>query len=312
MLFINLGLSKTSTTNLQKNFYPNLKGIYFWKNYTNQTYNTNLNDSKLLNKFIKYINHREEEKIDKIYIDNLKSEIKLFIESKSQNVLISNDTFMLPFSRLPNTSNEHIIVSQWIKLQRLKNFFEDLQIKTKYFIIYRNPLEGIPSLFGTFGHRLINLFGDEYRVFNKILLDILDSRIDTSEMELFFDQYNIEKIRDILETKSFRIFHLDKISKNPEEFNKEISSYLNVFEDKSLIEKLKIKTRVTTRIMGKRVLKTNNELYFFLKTKFPRLVNIIDDPRLKKLLMLIFKKNKTIEVDYSLLKKVLSKLKINY
>ena len=52
MIFINLGFPKTSTTNLQTNFYPNLNDIkYFGRNIKEQ-------NSKLFTEFGEFIENR--------------------------------------------------------------------------------------------------------------------------------------------------------------------------------------------------------------------------------------------------------------
>jgi len=46
-------------------------------------------------------------------------------------------------------SNKIEVVSQFEKLLRLKKFVEDLDVDPRFFVIHRDPIEGIVSLFVT-------------------------------------------------------------------------------------------------------------------------------------------------------------------
>ena len=116
MLFIHLGLPKTSSTNLQKNFFPNLKNIeYVGRNYTKE-------NSKFFNELTTYIEFRE--KFNKKRLEKLKRII--LIKCKNKKTLLSNENWIVPYQK-NNKTNKIEIISQFRKLKRLKDLLDDIK-----------------------------------------------------------------------------------------------------------------------------------------------------------------------------------------
>ena len=165
-IFINLGLPKTSSTNLQKNFYPKIKEInYLGRNYPRKK-------TGLFNKLNDYVEFRNENIVNDNYINDLKEEFILFCKNSERNILISCETWMIPYRRI-DSSRKYELSSQWNKLDRLNKLMKGLDIEIKYFLIYRNPVEAIPSLYATIHHIITDIFGRKYGNFNFLLKKIL-------------------------------------------------------------------------------------------------------------------------------------------
>ena len=155
MIYINLGFPKTSSTNLQKNFYPNIQNI----NYIGRYYHKP--NSKIFDELNSYIEKREN--FDQKRLIDLKENFKQICRNKIN--IISQENWTVPYEKNNVTKNIEI-VSQFEKLDRVNKFFNDLNLDYKYFLIVRDKVVSTKSLFVELNERIDKLFGSECLDFN--------------------------------------------------------------------------------------------------------------------------------------------------
>ena len=292
-LYINLGFPKTSTTNLQKNFYPYLTGVNFLgkRSETDKSYPKN-NDLIFWN-LSDYVENRFL--FDEKKIEELKSQIRSLCDHKK--VLISQENWLVPFQKNYN-SEKFEVVSQFKNLERLEKFLKNLKIDYKYFIIKRDKITSIKSMFATLQERIENIFGPECLDFDEFINKFQRRDDDYNSIRLFFDIYNLEKIKKIIPNEKLKIFDFSTIINDPKMFLKEFSDYIDIEFDELLINKLSYKTRVSDKVEGKYIIRKPNIFFIFLKKLIPNIIkNIIKSKfNIKRNNSLFMKKNKLITI----------------
>ena len=262
-LFINFGLPKTSSTNLQKNFYPFIKKV----NYLGRTQEKGLEgNSEIFKELNTYIEGSQDIKFSKNRLDELKEKFKKNL--KNQINLISMENWAFPYQRNV-ISNKIEIVSQFKKLERLKKFIEDLEIEFSFFVIHRKPVEGIISLFVTAQNRIEKIFGSDYLKFKKFLIKYESKDNDHESIKLFFDVYNKKKIKEVFNNTSLKIFDYDDIKNNPQKFIDNFYNYLDLEIDYSLLKSIKKKTGASPLKEGSYFVKTPTNFLSLLKKFVP-------------------------------------------
>ncbi len=265
-LFINFGLPKTSSTNLQSNFYPFIKNI----NYLGRMQGAGLDNNPLLFKELNlFVEGGENNFFSKIRLDELKKNFKKNLTNEVN--LISMENWAFPYQR--NLISDKIeIVSQFEKLARLKKFVEDLDVNFNFFVIHRKPVEGIISLFVTAQNRIEKIFGAKYLDFNEFLLKYEKHDKDFNNLKLFLDVYNIKKIREIFQNNNLKIFEYNDIKNSPEKFINDFYNYLGMPVDYSLLKNIKTKTGITPLRKGNYFVKTPNFLFTIIKKLMPKFI----------------------------------------
>ena len=234
MIFINLGLPKTSSTNLQQNFYPNIDQLnYLGKFYTKE----NSKQFKILSDFIE----GKKTLDDNAYI-NLLNDFKKEIDKK-KNILISEESWVVPYHKDIKT-NKGYIVPQHEKLKRLKQFMQDLNAEPIYFIIKRNYIESLKSLFITLNEKICKIFGDDCGNFETFVKKYLNKDKDYEQIKLFFYVYDLKFLKGVFSGK-LHIFDYDDIVNDKDKFLKDLSNMFNFKIDRSLVSNLNIITRKT-------------------------------------------------------------------
>ena len=303
-IFINLGLPKTSCTNLQTNFYPNIKEINYlgrWRSIKKTGLFAKLND---------YVEFRNENIVNDNYINALKEEFILFCKNSERNILISCEAWTIPYQK-NHLSGKNEIISQWKKLDRLNKLMKGLDIEIKYFLIYRNPVEAIPSLYATIHHMITDIYGRKYGNFNFLLKKILKQDHKFNEIKLFFDVYNLPKIKEILSPNPVKIIDYKLIGENPKEFLNEISDFFNIKVNTFLVNNIGIRTRVSKRDGKNYVVGDRPDIYFFIKKIIPKfLIKILKRNQFLINFLKKFNIDKKMEIDENLLVKVLQDMKI--
>ena len=175
MIYINLGFPKTSSTNLQKNFYPYIKNINYIGRYIEKP------DSEVFAELVRYIGKYDN--FDQKRISNLKENFKQMCNYKIN--MISYEGFVIPYKKNNKTNNIEII-SQFEMLDRLNKFFKDLNLDYKFFIVVRNRIDSTKSLFVTLQERIEGLFGSKCLDFNYFVSKFLNKDSDYKNMKLFF------------------------------------------------------------------------------------------------------------------------------
>ena len=280
MIYINFGFPKTSSTNLQKNFYPNIENIsYLGRCYHKINYKIyeDLND---------YIEFRRN--FNDVEVENLRN--KFLKKFKKKIVLISNESWIVPYQK-NNLSEKIEVVSQFKKLERIKFFFGS-KIKVNYFLIQRNKNVAMRSLFVTLEERIYKLFGRQSLNFKyfKARNNIKDK--DYENIKLFFEIYNIRKIQKALGKNKLKIFSYNEIKLRPEKFLHNFENYLKIKINRKLVDKIKIRTRVTKKQNSKYVIYQTIPLYEIIKKLLPnKILNSFKKISfLKKLRFLFLKK----------------------
>jgi len=303
-IFINLGLPKTSSTNLQQNFYPNIKEV----NYLGRHYPAK--ETGLFKKLDDYIENTNKNLFNDNYINDLKEEFTSFCKKSEKSILMSCETWMVPFQRI-DASRKYKLVSQWTKLNKLSKFMKDLDIEIKYFLIYRNPIEAVPSFYASAYRVITNLFGRKYGDFNFVLKKILEEGHKTNEIKLFLDVYNLQKIKEMLSPKPLKVIDYKLINESPKEFLNEISDFFNVETNNSLVNNISIKIRVTQKDGNALLVGDRPNIYFYLKKIIPKfLIKILKKNQFLINFLKKFNIIKRIEIDKNLLAKVLKNMKI--
>ena len=298
MIYINLGFPKTSSTNVQKNFYPKIKNI----NYIGRYYHKK--NLKIFNQLNDYIENRKY--FSRKSLLNLKHEFIKLVKKNRIN-LLSNENWIIPYQKNNNTGKIEI-VSQFKKLQRLKKFFDDIKTDYKIFIIYRNKSTLIKSLFATLQERIIKLFGYKNIEFENFINKFQQKDSDHENIKLFFDIINLNKIEKTLQ-KKIKIFNYDLIKNDPEKFLFQLSSYMKIKIDVSLIANLQTKTRVSKSKNGDYLVKRPNLFFTLIKTITPKtLKKILKKRNLYHKTSNIFTKNITVSYNDKKLNNFLNKI----
>ena len=283
MIYINLGFPKTSSTNLQKNFYPNIQNI----NYIGRYYHKP--NSKIFDELNSYIEKREN--FDQKRLIDLKENFKQICRNKIN--IISQENWIVPYEKNNVTKNIEI-VSQFEKLDRVNKFFNDLNLDYKYFLIVRDKVTATKSLFVTESEYIDKLFGSECLDFNYFVSKFLNKDSDYEKMKLFFEVYNLKKIKQIISGRDLTLFEYDKIKNNPKEFIKDFSSYLGIKLDENLAKNISIKYRVTEKEHGSYISHQPKKSFKIIKKLIPDFLKkkIISLKIYKTLRMIFFKKIK--------------------
>lgn len=286
MIYINLGFPKTSSTNLQKNFYPNIQNI----NYIGRYYHKP--NSKIFDELDRYILKRENSAFfDQKRLIDLKENFKQICRHKIN--IISQDNWLIPW-RKNNVTKKIEIVPQFEMLDRVNKFFNDLNLDYKYFLIVRDKVTTTKSLFVTEKDFIDKLFGSECLDFNYFVSKFLNKDSDYEKMKLFFEVYNLKKIKQIISGRDLTLFEYDKIKNNPKEFIKDFSSYLGIKIDENLAKNISIKYRVTEKEHGSYISHQPKKSFKIIKKLIPDYLKkkIISLKIYKTLKMLFFNKIK--------------------
>ena len=283
MIYIHLGLPKTSSTNLKINFYPNIQNI----NYIGRYYHKP--NSKIFDELNSYIEKREN--FDQKRLIDLKENFKQICRNKIN--IISQEGWAIPYQENNVTKNIEI-VSQFEKLDRVNKFFNDLNLDYKYFLIVRDKVVSTKSLFVTLHERIEKLFGSECLDFNYFISKFLNKDSDYEKIKLFFEVYNVKKIKQIISGRDLTLFEYDEIKDNPKKFIKDFSSYLGIKINENLAKNLLIKTRITKKEYGSYILHQPKKSFKIIKKMIPDFLKkkIISLKIYKTLKMLFFNKIK--------------------
>lgn len=281
-VFINIGLPKTSSTNMQMNFYPYIKNV----NYLGRKQGHGLDNTELFKEFNIYIEGGELAIFSKERLEKLKINFKKNL-TKEIN-LISMENWAFPYQR-NNQTNKIETVSQFEKFDRLNKFSKDIEADFNFFIIHRKPIDGIVSLFMTAQNRIEKIYGHEYLEFKKFLDKYEKKDNDYKKIKLFFDVYNLDKIKKAFFSSKLKIFKYEDINTNPKKFIEDFFKYLEIDTDLSLIENITRKTGVSPRKNGLYFVKKPNLLFILLKKLIPQLIKkrfefLISFPFLNKIL----------------------------
>ncbi len=265
---------------------------------------------ELFDKLNDYVEFRNENIVNDNYINVLKEEFIRFCKNSERDILISSASWTIPYQK-NNLSGKNEIISQWNKLDRLNKLMRGLDIEIKYFLIYRNPVEAIPSLYATIDHIITDIFGRKFGDFNFILKKILKQDHQFNEIKLFFDVYNLSKIKEILYPNPVKIIDYKLIRENPKEFLNEISDFFNIKVKTILVNNIGISTRVSKKDGKNHVIVDRPDIYFLIKKIIPKfLIKILKRNQFLINFLKKFDIDKKVEIDENLLVKVLQDMKI--
>jgi len=261
MIIINLGFPKTSSTNLQTNFYPKINDInYLGKNNKEK----NLELFNELNDFIE--NRRNFSNTD---LERLIQNFKKYCND-NKKILISQENWIVPYQR-NNLTNKMEIVDQEVKLKNLIFILDKINIPYKFFFIQRDLKTSIRSLFVTLQDRIRLLFGEKFLSFDYFVDHINKKKSDYKDLLLLFDTYNLRKITKIIPKDKIQLFNYENILNNKEKFIYDLSNYLEIKINNNLINKLSIYTRITQKDKENVYqFQTKNKLFDLLKTLMPK------------------------------------------
>ena len=146
--------------------------------------------------------------------------------------------------------------------------------------------------------RIEKIFGPEYLDFDEFVKKYKRKDSDYESIRLFFDIYNLEKIKKIIPDEKLKIFNFSTIVDNPRMFLKEFSNYIDVEVDEFLVKKLNSKTRVSDKIDGKYAISKPKKFFIFLKKLVPSFIkNIVKSKiNLNRDNNLFMKKDKLISI----------------
>ena len=261
MIIINLGFPKTSSTNLQTNFYPKINDInYLGKNNKEK----NLELFNELNDFIE--NRRNFSNTD---LERLIQNFKKYCND-NKKILISQENWIVPYQR-NNLTNKMEIVDQEVKLKNLIFILDKINIPYKFFFIQRDLKTSIRSLFATLQERIRLLFGEKFLSFDYFVDHINKKKSDYKDLLLLFDTYNLRKITKIIPKDKIQLFNYENILNNKEKFIYDLSNYLEIKINNNLINKLSVYTRKTQKNKENVYqFQTKNKLFDLLKTLMPK------------------------------------------
>lgn len=278
MIYVNLGFPKTSSTNLQKNFYPNIKNVNYIGRYIDKPNN------EVFTKLIRYIEKRED--FDQKKLADLKENFKQLCSSRIN--LMSYEGFVAPYKKNNKTNNIEII-SQFEMLTNLDKFLKDLNLNYKYFFVVRDRVESTKSLFATLQERIERLYGSKCLDFNYFISKFLNKDSEYEKIKLFFEVFSLKKIKQTLPDQDITLFEYNEIKENPKEFLKKLSSYLKVEIDEYLVNNIKIKTRISPKKDKDYIVDQPKKSFKVLKKLVPSfLKKIIIDLKLFKIIKLLF------------------------
>ena len=286
-IFINIGLPKTSSTNLQLNFYPYIKNINYLGRSQSPWLNRQKKQSDLFKELNIFIEGGEKAKFTEERLEMLQ---KRFKNSLTHQInLISMENWAFPYQKNTQT-NKIEIVSQFEKLLRLKKFAKSLDVDYSFFLVHRDPAEAIISLFITAQNRIERVFGAEFLELKKLLHKYENKDEDYENIKLFFDVYNIKKLKEIFFGSELKIFKYNDIKIDPKKFIDDFYKYLRLETDFSLLKNVIKKTGVTPTKNGNFFIKKPNFLFLLFKKLIPQFIlNKIKPlqsfPFLKKLLV---------------------------
>lgn len=260
MIIINLGFPKTSTTNLQTNFYPNLNEIkYFGRNYKEK-------NSELFTELEEYIENRR--KFSNTELENLIQNFKNYC-NKNKKILISQETWITSYQKNKIT-NKMEIVSWEVKLKNLLFILDKINIPYKFFFIQRDLKTSIQSFYATLHERIRLLFGEKFLSFNFFLDHINKKKSGYKDLLLLLDTFNLKKITKVIPKNKIQLFDYEDLLNNKEKFINDLSNYLEIKINKNLLNKLSTFTRVTKKNKTENYqFKTQNKLYNLLKFLIP-------------------------------------------
>tara|TARA_X000000950_G_scaffold288888_1_gene408108 strand:- start:246 stop:1169 length:924 start_codon:yes stop_codon:yes gene_type:complete len=263
MIIINLGFPKTSTTNLQTHFYPNLIDIkYFGRNYKEK-------NSELFNELNDFIENRR--KFSNTDLNILIQNFKNFCND-NKKILISHENWIVPYQRNKLT-NKIEIVDQEVKLKNLLFILDKINISYKFFFIQRDLKNSIQSLFVTLNERIRLLFGEKFLSFDFFLDHINKKKDGYKDLLLLLDTYNLKKITKIISKDKIQLFNFENLLNDKEKFINDLSNYLEIEINDDLINKLSIFTRTTLKNKkGERQFKSKNKIFEFFKFLTPKVL----------------------------------------
>ena len=319
-IYIHLGPPKTASTFLQKQIFPNINGIY----YFGKTFNKKNNP--LFLKLFDYVMGTDQSKRlyyikNKKKLEKLKFDIKNLFTEIDGKILISTEDFLSNFtsSYFAIWFFKHSIIRKMSfiksfkldKIQRLINFFKEINIDIKFLLIERQSREKIIGMYETQFDRM--RFLDKKFNLNKYLRSYLNKPNETEEY--FFNQFlDIDTINFIKKNnKQIDIISYELLKENKYLF---INKILNFLELKELNEKEIDKSFIFEKV--NRTLKSNNSI--IIETQKNNIIHFLSsiynyNPHIKKFLKIFIKSFKTKKVisediDITLLNEVSKKIDI--
>ena len=304
-IIINLGLPKSGSTTLQTNIYPNLQNVEFLGRKFNEK------NLEIFNKLDDLVENRmniiKTEKDEEIFLD----EFLKFFDNSNKNLLISQEYWSIPFT-YSHKSENYFINSQWNKLKRLNSFLKKLKCEVDYFIVYRDPIEAIPSFFFTFHHMIINIFGWSFKEVNFYCEQLIKKNNDFKNYNLLFDIYNLKKFKIFFKTElknSLHVINFDLLN-NKKSFLNKICEITGSSVNEDLYRFMELKENISKKNESGDIVinvsKPNNFLKFL--TAFLKKI------KLKNFIKFIFfkfgfkgfkKENYVIKINNDLLKKAI-------
>lgn len=299
MIFINLGFPKSSTTNLQNHFYPNLDGIkYLGRNYKDK--NSEL--FKELNNFVE--NRRKFSNRD---LDNLIQNFQNYCND-NKKILISQERWLISYQKDFFTKKIEII-NQEVKLKNLLFILDKINIPYKFYFIQRDLKTSIRSLFVTLQDRIRILFGEKFLSFDYFLNHINNKKSGYKDLLLLLDVYNLKKITKIISKDKVKLFNYEDVLNNKEKFINDLSRYLEIKINNNLINKLSIFENVTSKNKKDDYqFEIKNKIFNFLKFLIPNfLIKKLNFLIKIKLIRFILFKKIEVKREYYSLEKIINK-----
>lgn len=319
-IYIHLGPPKTASTFLQKQIFPNINEIYYFGKTLDKKNNP------LFLKLFDYVMGAEQSKRlysikNKKKLKKLKLDIKNLFSGIDGKILISTEDFLSNFTSSYFTiwffkhsifkKNSYIKSFKLNKIQRLIDFFKEINIDIKFLLIERQSKEKIIGMYETQFDRI--RFLDKKLNLNKYLRSFLNKPNETEEY--FFNQFlDIDTINFIKKNnKQINIISYELLKDNKHLF---INKILNFLELKELNEKEIDKSFIFEKI--NQTPKDKNNLY--IETKKNNIIHFLSsiynyNPNIKKFIKLFIKSYKTTKViseniDITLLNEVSKKIDI--
>lgn len=298
MIYINLGFPKTSTTNLQTNFFPNLNDIsYLGRNYKEK-------NSELFIELNNFIENRK--KFSNTDFENLIQNFKNYYND-NKKILISQENWICPYQK-NNLTNKIEIVDQVEKLKNLLFILDKIKFPYKFFFIHRDLNQSILSFFVTNQDKIRLLFGEKFLLFDYFLDHVYKKKSGYKDLLLLLDTYNLKKITKIIPKDKIQLFYHKDILNNKEKFINDLSNYLEIEIDNNLINKLSIFTYVTPRSKNDSyTFEAKNALFVFLKFLIPNFLfkKLKFLSKIKFIRFFLFKKIE-LKKEYGILRKIIN------
>ena len=102
---------------------------------------------------------------------------------------------------------------------------QDLNVEPIYFIIKRNYIESLKSLFITLNEKICKIFGHDCGNFETFVKKYLNKDKDYEQIKLFFYVYDLKFLKEIFSGK-LHIFDYDDIVKDKDKFLKSFLNFL--------------------------------------------------------------------------------------